>query len=53
MNTAPALLLASIDPKVDVKAIEQQLKIKETELTHFNNVEILEIEKKIVILKSL
>ena len=38
MNTAPALLLASIDPKVDVKAIEQQLKIKETELTHFNNV---------------
>ena len=41
MNTAPALLLASIDPKVDVKAIEQQLKIKETELTHFNNVDDL------------
>ena len=38
MNTAPALLLASIDPKVDVKAIEQQLKVKETELAHFNNV---------------
>ncbi|WP_293735092.1 type II secretion system minor pseudopilin GspK [uncultured Acinetobacter sp.] len=38
MNTAPALLLASIDPKVDVKALEQQLKVKETELTHFNNV---------------
>ena len=41
MNTAPALLLASIDPKVDVKAIEQQLKVKETELTHFNNVDDL------------
>lgn len=41
INTAPALLLASIDPKVDVKAIEQQLKVKETELTHFNNVDDL------------
>ncbi|MFM6906643.1 MAG: type II secretion system minor pseudopilin GspK [Acinetobacter tjernbergiae] len=41
MNTARALLLASIDPKVDVKAIEQQLKVKETELTHFNNVDDL------------
>lgn len=41
MNTAPALLLASIDSKVDVKAIEQQLKVKETELTHFNNVDDL------------
>ena len=41
MNTAPALLLASIDPKVDVKAIEQQLKVKETELAHFNNVDDL------------
>ena len=39
MNTAPALLLASIDPKVDIKAVEQQLKAKETELTHFNNVD--------------
>ncbi|MCH7333003.1 type II secretion system minor pseudopilin GspK [Acinetobacter modestus] len=41
MNTAPVLLLASIDPKVDVKALEQQLKVKETELTHFNNVDDL------------
>lgn len=41
MNTAPAMLLASIDPKIDVKAIEQQLKVKETELTHFNNVDDL------------
>ena len=41
MNTAPALLLASIDPKVDIKAVEQQLKVKETELTHFNNVDDL------------
>lgn len=41
MNTAPALLLASIDPKIDVKALEQQLKVKETELTHFNNVDDL------------
>ncbi|WP_339352392.1 type II secretion system minor pseudopilin GspK [Acinetobacter beijerinckii] len=41
MNTAPALLLASIDPKVDVRAIEQELKTKQTNLTYFNNVDDL------------
>lgn len=41
INTAPALLLASIDPKVDVKTVEQELKRKQTELTYFNNAEDL------------
>ena len=41
MNTAPALLLASIDPKVDVKAVEQELKTKQTNLTYFNNIDDL------------
>ncbi len=41
INTAPALLLASIDPTVDVKTVEQELKRKQTELTYFNNVEDL------------
>ncbi|MFW1837058.1 type II secretion system minor pseudopilin GspK [Acinetobacter gyllenbergii] len=39
INTAPALLLASIDPTVDVKTVEQELKRKQAELTYFNNVE--------------
>ncbi|WP_343578656.1 type II secretion system protein GspK, partial [Acinetobacter sp.] len=41
MNTAPALLLASIDPKIDVKALEQALKTKQANLTYFNNVDDL------------
>ena len=41
MNTAPALLLASIDPKVDVKSVEQELKTKQANLTYFNNVDDL------------
>ena len=41
INTAPALLLASIDSKVDVKTVEQELKHKQTELTYFNNAEDL------------
>lgn len=41
MNTAPALLLASIDPRVDVKAVEQELKAKQTNLTYFNNIDDL------------
>ncbi|RPE31215.1 type II secretion system protein K (GspK) [Acinetobacter sp. BIGb0102] len=41
MNTAPALLLASIDPKVDVKAVEQELKAKQANLTYFNNIDDL------------
>ena len=41
MNTAAPLLLASIDPKIDVKAVEQELKAKQAELTYFNSVEDL------------
>ncbi|ENW96538.1 hypothetical protein F903_02308 [Acinetobacter sp. NIPH 298] len=41
MNTAPALLLASIDPSVDVNAVEQELKTKQADLSYFNNVEDL------------
>ena len=41
MNTAAPLLLASIDPKIDVKTVEQELKAKQAELTYFNNVEDL------------
>lgn len=41
MNTAAPLLLASIDPKIDVKMLEQELKAKQAELTYFNSVEDL------------
>lgn len=41
INTAPALLLASIDPKLDVKAVEQELKKKQANLSYFNNAEEL------------
>lgn len=41
MNTAAPLLLASIDPKIDVKTLEQELKTKQAELTYFNSVEDL------------
>ncbi|WP_038344388.1 type II secretion system minor pseudopilin GspK [Acinetobacter sp. A47] len=41
INTAPALLLASIDPKLDVKAVEQELKKKQVNLSYFNNAEEL------------
>ena len=41
MNTAAPLLLASIDPKIDVKTLEQELKAKQAELTYFNSVEDL------------
>lgn len=41
MNTAAPLLLASIDPKLDVKTLEQELKAKQAELTYFNSVEAL------------
>ena len=41
MNTAAPLLLASIDPKIDVKTVEQELKAKQAELTYFNSVEDL------------
>ena len=41
MNTAAPLLLASIDPKLDLKTLEQELKAKQAELTYFNSVEDL------------
>lgn len=41
INTAPALLLASVDPKVDIKAVEQEIKAKQANLTYFNNLEDL------------
>ena len=41
MNTAAPLLLASIDPKIDVKTVEQELKAKQAEFTYFNSVEDL------------
>ena len=41
INTAAPLLLASIDPKLDVKTLEQELKAKQAELTYFNSVEDL------------
>lgn len=41
INTAPALLLASIDPKVDMKAVEQEIKANQANLTYFNNLDDL------------
>ena len=41
MNTAAPWLLASIDPKLDVKTLEQELKAKQAELAYFNSVEDL------------
>ena len=41
MNTAAPLLLASIDLKLDVKTLEQELKAKQAELAYFNSVEDL------------
>ena len=41
MNTAAPLLLASIDPKLDVKTLGQELKAKQAELTYFNSLEDL------------
>ena len=41
MNTAAPLLLASIDPKLDLKTLEQELKAKQAELAYFNSVEDL------------
>ena len=41
VNTAPALLLASIDPQVDMNAVEQDLQAQQANLTYFNSVEDL------------
>ncbi|WHR57835.1 type II secretion system minor pseudopilin GspK [Acinetobacter haemolyticus] len=37
INTAPALLLASIDPRVDVNTVDQELKAKQANLTYFSS----------------
>jgi len=38
VNTAPALLLASLDPKLDVKAVQQVLQQRQSNLEYFANV---------------
>lgn len=45
INTAPALVLASIDPKLDISAIQNMQKQQQTSLKHFSNVsELWEID---------
>lgn len=41
INTAPALLLATIDPKLDLNAIVALLKQKQAKMENFNNVQDL------------
>ena len=38
VNTAPAMLLASLDPKLDINAVEQALKKRQANLEHFSNI---------------
>ncbi|OTG66266.1 general secretion pathway protein GspK [Acinetobacter sp. ANC 4470] len=38
VNTAPAMLLASLDPKLDIKAVEQALQKRQANLEHFSNI---------------
>ncbi len=45
INTAPALVLASIDPKLDISAIQNMQKQQQASLKHFSNVsELWEID---------
>ena len=45
INTAPALVLASIDPKLDVSAIQNLQKQRQANLEHFSNVnELWEVD---------
>ena len=37
VNTAPAMLLASLDPKLDINAVEQALQKRQANLEHFFN----------------
>ena len=37
VNTAPAMLLASLDPKLDINAVEQALQKRQANLEHFSN----------------
>ncbi|WPO68721.1 type II secretion system minor pseudopilin GspK [Acinetobacter haemolyticus] len=41
INTAPALLLASIDPRVDANTVDQELKAKQANLTYFSSLDDL------------
>ncbi|MGS0705600.1 type II secretion system minor pseudopilin GspK [Acinetobacter sp. ANC 3781] len=38
INTAPAMVLASLDPKLDVNAVEQVLQQRQAKLEHFSNI---------------
>ena len=38
VNTAPAMLLASLDPKLDINAVEQALQQRQAKLEHFSNI---------------
>ncbi|MGE8684192.1 MAG: type II secretion system minor pseudopilin GspK [Acinetobacter sp.] len=38
INTAPAMLLASLDPKLDIKAVQQMLQQRQTNLEYFASV---------------
>lgn len=38
INTAPAMLLASLDPKLDIKAVQQVLQQRQANLEHFSSV---------------
>ena len=38
VNTAPAMLLASLDPKLDINAVEQALQKRQANLQHFSNI---------------
>ena len=38
VNTAPAMLLASLDPKLDINAVEQALQKRQANLEYFSNI---------------
>jgi general secretion pathway protein K len=38
VNTAPAMLLASLDPKLDINAVEQALQKRQVNLEHLSNI---------------
>lgn len=38
INTAPAMLLASLDPRLDIKAVQQVLQQRQANLEHFSSV---------------
>ena len=45
VNTAPAMLLASLDPKLDINAVEQTLQKRQINLEHFSNInELWEVD---------